>query len=157
MLSTQSVSVTSPAVLVLLTRKIFPFGEVFNWICHPSSGRQEWNIEFSLFCGQVSWTQEGMAIRGCSWPCRESWQGWRLCPGDLGCSHEEGEHCSVGLQYRRVYAGHKLWGEVCTKLSEIPAIKLCSRISTRSQPSQLHLHQHTALYLPASRAILSDL
>lgn len=57
MSSTQSVSVTSPAVLVLLTGKIFPFGEVFNWICHPSSGRQEWNVEFSLFCGQVSWTQ----------------------------------------------------------------------------------------------------
>lgn len=156
MLSTQSVSVISPAVLVLLTGKIFPFGEAVNWICHSSSGGQEWNIVFSFFCGQLGWVQEGMVLGGCWWPCREGGQGWWLCPGDLGRCHVEGEHCSgraaIQVSLCRAPLRRGLY-----KLSEIPAIKLCSRVSTRSQPSQLHLHLHTSLYLPVSRAILSDL
>lgn len=156
MLSTQSLTVISPAVLVLLTGRVFPFGEAVNWICHPSSGGQEWNMMFSFFAGQVSWIQKGWSSGDARGHAGRVGSAAGCALGIWGAPMWKGSTAVWGLKHRWVYGG-QLWAEACTKLSEIPAIKLCSRVFTRSQPSRPHLHLHTPLYLPVSRAILSDL
>lgn len=92
MLSTQSVSVTSRAVLVLLTGKIFPFGEA-GFAMPAVEGRSGILCFLSAVVSEL--VQEGTVSRGCSWPCRDSGNAGGCAVG-LGCSHVQGEHCSTG-------------------------------------------------------------
>jgi len=93
MLSTQPVSVSSPAVLVLLIAFIYEEGEYFPvptllaGFAIPAAEDRSGRLCFSSSVAQVSWIHQGMVSRGCLWPCRERLGCLWLCLEDLGCWH----------------------------------------------------------------------
>lgn len=143
MLSTQPVSVGSPAVLTspiafgLRTGRVLPCSEAV-WIRCP---RKQPVVPCSG--AQVSWIHGGMVSRG---SCGRAARGWGVCGRALrirgaGCT---GSAAVRALQQGCAYTGH-FWGEACTKRSEIPAIKT----------PFLSLYQKPALTAPPPHSAVS--
>lgn len=78
MLSTQPVSVSSPAVLALLITFIYEQGEYFPatrllaGFGIPAAEGRSWRLCFPSSMAQVSWRHGGVVSRGRLWPCSES-------------------------------------------------------------------------------------
>ena len=91
MLSTQPVSVSSPAVLALLIAfiyeqgKYFPVTRLLAGYAIPAAEGRSGGLCFPSSVAQVRWIHQGMVSRGCLRPCSEGLECLWLCVEDLGC------------------------------------------------------------------------